>query len=57
MLASRLGSPTCDDLGDLADHLSVHLDLGRDTVYRVLEELYQPSTVRVTKQPRVNEAS
>jgi hypothetical protein len=52
MLASRLGSPTSSDLSDLADHLSTHLDLGRDTVYRVLEELYQPSTVRVMKQPR-----
>ncbi|HEX6341809.1 hypothetical protein [Umezawaea sp.] len=52
MLASRLGSPTTSDLGDLADHLSAHLDLGRDTVYRVLEELYQPSTVRVVKHGR-----
>lgn len=52
-LAARLGSPTSQDIFELADHLAGNLNMRQDTVLRVLEELYQPRSVRVMSPPHV----
>jgi len=53
VLAAKLGSPTNQDIVELADHLAGNLNMRQDTVLRVLEELYQPRSVRVMSPPHV----